>query len=164
LEFAGYETVGHIGYTDELLAAAARIGSADRVRYAGKPPTRSELYELAAKADIGLALFARVLRQPMAGASNKPFDYLACGLALVLPDSAEWMSFYGPARCGRWCDPVDPRAIADAIRAYLEDPDKTRAMGEAGRRRILVEWNYEAQFAPVKRFLERLAGRPGERP
>jgi hypothetical protein len=27
-------------------------------------------------------------------------------------------------------------------------------MGEKGRRRILSEWNYEAQFAPVVRMLE----------
>jgi glycosyltransferase involved in cell wall biosynthesis len=153
LSFAGYETVGHPGYTIELLTAAKRLDVADRVKYVGTPSTRPELYALAAQADVGLALFARAFREPMAGASNKPFDYLACGQALVVTDEPEWMNLYVTSGCAKSCDPASPAMIAGIVREYLSNPDMTRAMGEAGRQRILAEWNYETQFANLKQLL-----------
>jgi peptidoglycan/xylan/chitin deacetylase (PgdA/CDA1 family) len=43
----------------------------------------------------------------------------------------------------------------DAIGWLVRNPDRMRAMAEAGRQRVLEEWNYERQFAPV---LERMIG------
>lgn len=154
LRFAGYETIGHVGFVRELLERAERAGVGHRVEYAGTPPTRAELYALAATADVGLTLFARRFREPMAGASNKPFDYLACGLALLLTDTPEWTDLY--AGCSRSADPDSAESIAAAVQAWLADPGSARAMGEIGRRRVLAEWNYESQFEPLKRLLEGL--------
>jgi glycosyltransferase involved in cell wall biosynthesis len=149
LRFAGYETIGHRGYVNELLRLAEHVGVRNRVRYVGTPASRQELYAAARQADIGLVLFDRQFREPMAGASNKPFDYLACGLALLVTNTAEWERFYVSAGYARSCDPVSPSAIAGAIRWFLEHPAETRAMGEAGRQRVKDEWNYESQFRPV---------------
>lgn len=154
LRFAGYETIGHLGFVRELREHAERLGVGHRVEYAGTPPTRAELYALAAAADVGLTLFARQFREPMAGASNKPFDYLACGLALLVTDTPEWTDLY--AGCCRPADPESAESIAAAVRSWLADPGSERAMGEAGRRRVLAEWNYETQFEPVKQLLEGL--------
>lgn len=154
LRFAGYETVGHVGFVRELRERAERVGVGHRVEYVGTPPTRAELYALAATADVGLTLFARRFREPMAGASNKPFDYLACGLALLVTDTPEWADLY--VGCGRSADPESAAAIAAAVRAWLADPGSARSMGERGRQRVHAEWNYESQFEPVKRLLEGL--------
>jgi hypothetical protein len=59
---------------------------------------------------------------------------------------------------GLACDPADPRSIAAAIGWLFEHPDEMRAMGEAGRRRILAEWNYENTFRPVFDCLSLPAG------
>ena len=149
LRFAGYETIGHSGYVNELLQLAGQLGVADRVRYLGTPPSRRELFALARQADVGLVLFDRQFREPMAGASNKPFDYLACGLALLVTDTAEWEKMYAAAGYAQSCDPHDPEAIAAAVRWFLERPGEARTMGEAGRLRLEAEWNYETQFQPV---------------
>jgi glycosyltransferase involved in cell wall biosynthesis len=156
VRFAGYETVGHTGFINELLARAERLNVRDRVAYVGTPATRTELYARAATAHVGLALFDRSSRQPMAGASNKPFDYLACGLALLLTDAAEWSEIYVNAGCAHVTDPVSAEAVARTVRSLLDDPDATRALGEAGRVRVLNDWNYETQFEPVKRILDDL--------
>jgi glycosyltransferase involved in cell wall biosynthesis len=154
LRFAGYETVGHVGFVRELRERAERVGIRHRVEYVGTPPTRAELYALAATADVGLTLFARQFREPMAGASNKPFDYLACGLALLVTDTPEWTGLY--AGCSRSANPDSAESIATAVRKWLADPESARTMGDIGRRRVLAEWNYETQFEPVKRLLEGL--------
>ena len=156
LKYAGYETVGHVGFIREFQALAGSLGLTDRVEFVGTPPTRPALYSLACTADIGLSLFARVFREPMAGASNKPFDYLACGLALIVPNTPEWTELYVNAGVARSADPESPESIAAAIQWFIDHPDETRAMRERGRQRILNEWNYETQFAPVKQLLESL--------
>jgi glycosyltransferase involved in cell wall biosynthesis len=153
LRFAGYETIGHSGYVSELLRLAQHLEVAARVRYLGTL-SRRELYISARQADVGLALIARQFPEPLVGASNKPFDYLACGLALLVTDTAEWESLYVGGGYARSCNPESPDQIATALRWFLENPVRTRAMGEAGRKRIAAEWNYETQFAPVMAQLQ----------
>lgn len=156
LRFAGYETVGHVGYVRELRVRATQMGVEHRVEYVGTPPTRQALYAMAARADVGLALFARQFREPMAGASNKPFDYLACGLALLVTDTPEWTDLYVTAGYGRSADPGSAESVAAAVRAWLAEPASVTAMGDTGRRRVLSDWNYESQFAPLNPLLENL--------
>jgi glycosyltransferase involved in cell wall biosynthesis len=149
LHFAGYETVGHPGYVAHLLELANQLGVADRVRYLGTLPDRASLLELCYRYDVGVALFPRAARQPMVGASNKPFDYLACGLALLVSDSAEWRDSYVAPGLARACDPKNPESIANALRWFLEYADETREIRKRGRQQILESWNYESQFGPI---------------
>jgi glycosyltransferase involved in cell wall biosynthesis len=153
LRVAGYETVGHGGYVKRLQSLACTLGVQDRFEYLGTLPGRNELLQQCAACDVGLALFVANTRQPMVGASNKPFDYLACGLALLTPDAADWRSLFVEPGYASSCDPASPENIASAIEWLANHRAETRAMGEAGRRRILQDWNYEAQFAPIEQLL-----------
>ena len=105
------------------------------------------------RCDVGLAFMPKdsddINEQAMTGASNKPFDYLACGLALLVADLPDWRKMYVESGYGLVCDPDDPESIAVALRWFLDHPDEMRKMGERGRQRIAAEWNYETQFAPV---------------
>jgi glycosyltransferase involved in cell wall biosynthesis len=92
----------------------------------------------------------------MTGASNKPFDYLACGLPLVVSDLPDWKQMYVEPGYALACNPEDVNSIADVLRWYLEHPLEMKAMGEKGRQRILNEWNYETQFDPVFKQLSRV--------
>jgi glycosyltransferase involved in cell wall biosynthesis len=162
LRVVGYETLGNTGYVGQLQEAARRLGVGDRLEVLGAIPSRRELYERCRQCDVGLALMPKdspnLNEQTMAGASNKPFDYLACGLAVLVADLPDWRRLYVEPGYGRACDPGDPASIAAALRWFLEHPGETRAMGERGRRRIAAEWNYETQFAPVFRRLTGGAG------
>ena len=90
----------------------------------------------------------------MTGASNKPFDYLACGLNLLVSDLPEWHAMFVEPGYARTCDPADAASLAEAVRWYLDHPAEAEAARASGRQRILDEWNYETQFAPVVRLLE----------
>jgi glycosyltransferase involved in cell wall biosynthesis len=90
--------------------------------------------------------------------SNKPFDYLACGVVPLVSDLPAWRETYVESGYGLACDPADPASIAEAVGGLLAHPARMREMGERGRQRIVEEWNYERQFAPV---LERIVGGPG---
>jgi glycosyltransferase involved in cell wall biosynthesis len=158
LRVVGYETVGAIGYVRELRAAAERLGIAERVEILEALP-RYKLLDRCAQCEVGLALFPGgakdVNSRHMTGASNKAFDYLACGLALLVSDLPEWRALYVESGYGLACDPDDAGSIARAVRRFVEDPELARSMGEKGRQRIAAEWNYEKQFSPVMRCLVR---------
>jgi glycosyltransferase involved in cell wall biosynthesis len=150
LEFAGYETVGHPGYVQNLLALAQTLGIGDRVRYRGTVPDRSALLDLCSRCHVGVALFPQATRQPMAGASNKPFDYLAAGLALLVSDFPEWRDCFVAPGLARACNPDDPESIAEALLWFLHHDKETRNIGLRGMRRINDEWNYDHLFDPVQ--------------
>jgi glycosyltransferase involved in cell wall biosynthesis len=54
--------------------------------------------------------------------------------------------------------PAQPEALADALIALLRDPEKQRAMGEAGARRALDLFSLEQQVRETAVLYERLLG------
>ena len=103
---------------------------------------------------MGLVLFKKEFVEPMVGASNKPFDYLACGMPILFNDSKEWIEFFEKKGVGISCNPESAQSIADAVRMIVENKKSFDLMREKGLKQIAEEWNYEAQFAPIQKILE----------
>lgn len=156
LEFAGYETIGHVGYVERLLLRANDCGLEGKVLYHGAIPSRSDMLAKASQCDIGLTLFAKNFREPMTGASNKPFDYLACGLALLVPNTDEWNEFFVKPGCGLSCDSEQPHSVANALAWCWYNRDELVDMNGKGRVLLQQKWNYEYQFQPVLDTMESL--------
>jgi spore maturation protein CgeB len=89
----------------------------------------------------------------MAGASNKPFDYMAAGLPLLVSDRPDWYEMFVVPGYARACNPGDPDSIATALTWFLEHQAERCAMAARGRARIETDWNYDAAFEPVMRSL-----------
>ena len=154
--FAGYETNNTTGFIDSVLKRAEIKGLAHRVTYHGAIPARDDLYSKASRAHVGLAIFVSDFIEPMAGASNKPFDFLGCTLALLVNNTDEWENFIGGKSVAMLCDPEDPEDIARSIRQLYCDRPRLTAMATRGRELIETEWNYESQFRPVLERIEYL--------
>lgn len=152
LRIVGYEAPGAAGYIQHLLAMGGGVGNGPIVEYGGEI-SRAALIEAATGAQVGLALMPHdegdVNLSHMAGASNKPFDYMAAGLALLVSDLPDWREMFVAPGYARACDPADPASIAAALGWYLDNPGGRRAMAARGRARIESEWNYDNAFAPV---------------
>jgi glycosyltransferase involved in cell wall biosynthesis len=157
LTVVGYETVGSRGYVNRLKHRAQQLGIEGRLQYLGAL-RRDELLRVCRSCDVGLALLPKqscdLNFNAMTGASNKPFDYLATGLAVLVSNLPDWRAMVVEPGYGWSCDPDSPESIAASIRRFLENPDEMRRMAEAGRQRILFDWNYEGQFQPVFRRME----------
>lgn len=162
LRIAGYETIGYPGYEDLLRRRAVELGITNYVSFLGAMPRRSDLLKQCCLADVGLATLPSESQdfnqRTMGGASNKPFDYLACGLALLVGDLADWRELYVSAGYGLACDSSDASSIAVALRWFSSNRTETSAMGRRGQERILREWNYETQFAEVRDRIVMLLG------
>jgi glycosyltransferase involved in cell wall biosynthesis len=164
LRVIGYETVGSSGYVQQFWERARKLRVEHRLDVVGVLPRRFDLMQWCQRCDAGLAFMplrtTDANERSMTGASNKPFDYLACGLALLVSDLPDWRAAYVEAGYALACDPQDPESIAGSVRRLLDDPELARSMGEQGRQRILEEWNYEACFLPVLGRLHAADGLP----
>lgn len=156
LEIIGYETIGTEGYSARLVALADDLGISDRVRFLGGMSHDDAMVRIR-DGHVGLCLFSPPPAEPdhAATASNKPFEYLAAGLPLLVPDVRGWVEVFVAPGYGLACDPNDATSIQRAVLRWLEDPRERVAMGASGRQRVLDEWNYEYQFGPIIDAMER---------
>jgi len=158
IRLIGYEVPGMIGYTDHLKQEAERLGVANRFEYLGTLPQRSDLMARAAECDVGLSLLNHhsddINMRHMAGASNKPFDYLSQGLALIVPRSPEWEELFVATGCAVACVPGNVDDLVNTFRWLSDHHDEVQRMGQRGRTLINEKWNYEAEFAKVLMLME----------
>ncbi len=159
LLIAGYEAPGAAGYIERVL----RHGQPEPdspVRYLGPIP-RSDLLGVAAQAHVGLAVVPRdtddLNIRHLTGASNKVFDYMAAGLALLVSDLPDWRAMFVVPGYALPCDPADLASIKAALGWLIDHPEARRDMGARGRAKIAADWNYDTAF---RRVIESLTGTP----
>ena len=97
--------------------------------------------------------------------SNKLFQYMSAGLPVVVSDIGNWGTLVEDEGCGVAVEPGDPDAIADALVALADDPDRRSTLGRNGHRAALERYNWESERAKLLDVYERLApGAPPTRP
>lgn len=153
LNIYGFATAGHHEYAGELQLRAERAGVSARVHYHGAVPARADLLRALDGHQLGIATISAHSddqnQRTLLGASNKAFEYLARGVAILVTDLAEWRATFVEPGYAVACNPHDAASIAAAIRPLVEQPADAQRMGMSGRTRVLQDWNYERQFAPV---------------
>ncbi len=157
LKLAGYETIGSRGYLSQLTEVARQKGVPEAVEFVGAIP-RDDLLEVASSADVGLSLMPKSSEDinlcQMVGASNKPFDYMARGLPLLVSDLDDWKTTFVVPKYGRACDPENVDSIEAELRWFLENPTERGLMGKRCAEQIRAKWNYETSFAAVLEAIE----------
>jgi glycosyltransferase involved in cell wall biosynthesis len=157
LRIAGYEAPSARGYVKHLVGSDAGAPADALIEYIGKLP-RVDLLQEAARAHVGLALMpfqsSDLNMRFMTGASNKPFDYMAAGLALVVSDLPDWIKIFVVPGFGLACNPTDAKSLSAALGWFIDHPDKRRAMAARARNKIEAEWNYDTQFRAVVQALD----------
>ncbi len=152
LRFAGYDTTSN-KYLEWFMKEAKVRGLENRVRYVGGFFSRQNLLIECSKATIGLALMPIDLddinMRYMTGASNKPFDYLACGLTLIVSNLPDWEIFFVDRGIALSCNPDCGKSIAEAVNKAIVLRAKSNIYSENGEKLLCSEWNYEYQFRNV---------------
>jgi glycosyltransferase involved in cell wall biosynthesis len=137
-------------FEERLRELARQVGVLDRVFLLPQVPY-SDLFGYTVGADLGLTLikphtfnFAH-----MAGASNKRYEFMACGIPQISnhgPGMSDLIEGNGVGIC---VDPESTEEIGRQVSYLLGNEPLRRDMGARGRRRHLEEHNYEIQFAGV---------------
>jgi glycosyltransferase involved in cell wall biosynthesis len=142
---------GQEAYAATLEALAARLELAEVVRFAGWR------YGPAEMPAVYRALHVLVLpsRRP------EPFglvllEAMACGRPVVATDHGGPREICLPGETGLLVPPGDADALAAAIAWLLVHPERARAMGEAGRRRVETHYDLTATVRGVEAIYDEL--------
>jgi glycosyltransferase involved in cell wall biosynthesis len=153
LVFAGYTAGLSYNYGEWYLSEAKKRLLDKRVKFLGAIIDRGSLLAECSKASIGLAFMPSISNdinmKHMTGASNKPFDYLACGLNLIVSDLPDWMRFYVHPKLAVSCNPENPKSIANAVNQIIQNDIQNNVCEEKIKALLHNEWNYESQFEKV---------------
>ena len=89
---------------------------------------------------------------------TKLVEAMAMGRPVVASDLPRMAAIVRSTGCGIVVPHDDPAAHAAAIRELLEDPDRARAMGEAGRRAFLEGLTFEREARALTSFYSEVLG------
>jgi glycosyltransferase involved in cell wall biosynthesis len=126
----------------EMTALARELGIQDYVTFTGRVPD-DELLAMLNTADVCVNPDIATEMNDIS-TMNKIMEYMALGKPIVQFDLTEGrFSAQGASLYARRNDPLD---LAAKIVELLDDPQRRRAMGALGRRRVMdeLEWRHEA--------------------
>jgi glycosyltransferase involved in cell wall biosynthesis len=86
-------------------------------------------------------------------------EAMAMGLPIVASDIPSVREVVEPGTNALLVDPTDDRALADAIGALLDDPERRRAFGAQSRRIFETRFRLDASVHAMYAFYERLTAR-----
>jgi len=104
-------------------------------------------------ADIGIVNYLP-LPNHLKALPNKPFEYMACTLPMIMSNFADWQRIF--KECAVFADPYGSEDIADKILYLLENPDKAKQFGERGRQLVREEYSWENESKKLLKVYEEL--------
>jgi glycosyltransferase involved in cell wall biosynthesis len=138
-------------YFQELLILIDGLGLADRFHFEGGV---TDLPCFLAEADIF------VLPSRSEGFSNALIEAMASSLPVIATRVGGNPEAVQDGVTGLLVPTEDPDSLADALRELLSDPERSRAMGEAGRRRAIREFSNDRIVNQVADIYHRLLSTP----
>jgi glycosyltransferase involved in cell wall biosynthesis len=126
-----------------LRELAARLGVAERVVFLGSI-ARADVPGLIRSADIVVSV---PWYEPF---GIVPVEAMACGRPVVGSAVGGLLDTVVPGVTGELVPPREPAALAQTLRRLLDDPDRRRRYGEAGRRRAVEYYDWSAVVAETE--------------
>lgn len=123
-----------------------------KCRYVGQIPQR-DAYALMKGADLGILTFLPAANH-FEAMPNKAFEYLACGLPMVISDFPYWKQLFGSN--AQYVDPSDPVSIAQGIEQMLVKIRKEKKSSGNEKASVSVAFSWEAEEKVLLDFYRKL--------
>jgi glycosyltransferase involved in cell wall biosynthesis len=102
---------------------------------------RHQVSDVLARSKAGIVTFLpapnHVDAQP-----NKMFEYMSAGLPIITSNFPLWKEIVEGSSCGICVDPLDPKAIAEAVQYLIDHPEEAEKMGINGRLAVEEKYNW----------------------
>lgn len=143
----------------ETEAAVRALPGWARTRFLGWQ-ARPQVAALLGRARVGLLLLHPTVYY-LDAYPTKLYEYMAAGVPVVGSDIPLVRQVIDETGCGLAVDPLDPDAVAAAVRRLLEDPAEAEAMGRRGQAAVRERYNWAPEGARLVGLYDRLL--PGGR-
>lgn len=138
-------------YKNKLVKLAERNHVESRVTYFGISDYDS-VRQLTVKCHIGIAIFTKddFMNQTLGTASNKIYEYAACGLPIVYYSNRHFDQYLKNRKWAYGVD-INSESLLEAIR-FIDDNYLELSLN--AKESIQSELNFEKAFEPVKKYVE----------
>ena len=89
----------------------------------------------------------------------KMFEYMSAGIPVIASDFPLWKTIINENNCGICVDPLNPKAIAETIDYFIQNPSIARQMGENGRKSVESKYNWDIEKTKLFNLYARLLAR-----
>lgn len=140
------------GVEENRLRALVEQKGLDNVRFLGRFP-HEQMARIYGICDV---LLVHLKHDPLFEITipSKTLAYLACSKPVLMAVEGDAADLVESAGAGRSCASQDPRALADAVKALYDTPEKGRqAMGAAGRAYFMNHCTLDIVVAQFERLL-----------
>jgi glycosyltransferase involved in cell wall biosynthesis len=119
--------------------------------------SREELARLLGNVRAGLVLHHPVPNE-IDAQPIKLYEYMSAGLPIIASNFPLLKQIIEDEGCGLLVDPMDPKAIAAAMRWILDHSREAEAMGQRGRQAVLREYNWDAEAVKLINLYNKMLG------
>ncbi len=137
-------------FLDRLPAREAEL-----VEYFGQV-SRSQIAAIFQRSIAGLIIL-HPERNFLTSHPTKLFEYMSGGLPSICSDFQYFRELVGDTGACMFVDPLDPRAVADAIVHLITHPAEAEAMGERGRNAVQDRFNWKTEERTLLDLYQSLA-------
>jgi glycosyltransferase involved in cell wall biosynthesis len=141
--------VGDGEATEELKRQAKEMGFEDSITWVGRVPYQ-EVPTWIGAMSVCVAPFRRDRGET---SPVKLFDYLACHRPVVASAIPSVLSTFIPNSGVQFVEPDDPRRLADAILALLNDPGLCALLGRQGRQFVEERFSWTAIVEQLRQWV-----------
>jgi len=126
---------------EEFRKECVKLNGWKRTKYLGLKKLE-ETYSFMKISNIGIVNFLH-LEVSLKAIPNKPFEYMACSLPIIMSNFTFWHEIFG--ECTIFVDPKDYKGIAKKILYLLDNTDEAKELGKKGRKLIEEKFNWEVE-------------------
>ncbi len=120
---------------------------------------RQEVAKVLQKSVAGLVTFLPVPNH-IDAQPNKMFEYMSAGIPVISSNFPLWKKIIEGNSCGICIDPLNPKAIAEAIDYLITNPQIAEKMGRNGKKAAEDKYNWNIEEAKLlKVYSSLLMGR-----
>ena len=105
---------------------------------------RQQVNEVLAKSKAGLVTLHPVINY-IDALPVKMFEYMAAGIPVIASNFPLWREIVEGNQCGLCVDPLDPKAIGEAIQTLIDHPAEAEQMGKNGRQAVEQKYNWSIE-------------------
>jgi glycosyltransferase involved in cell wall biosynthesis len=106
--------------------------------------SRQEVADVLERSKIGLVTFLpspnHIDSQP-----NKMFEYMSASIPIITSNFPLWREIVEGNECGLCVDPLNPKAIGEAIQYLIDNSTQAERMGENGRKAVEDKYNWPVE-------------------
>jgi len=141
---------------ERLQKIVAEKGIQNEVLFTGRV-SLTEVYEYYKSAGIGLAVL-HPAQNYIRSLATKIYEYMSVGIPIIASNFPMWIELVEGNQCGINVDPLDPKAIAEAIERLVLDPELRKQMGQNGYRAFKEKYNWSLEEEKLFELYDQLLG------